>query len=195
MRLKIDLVKLAIGAILFVLLILSLIGCKVGEKAVNKYKESSEFPGDCADSFPVKTDSIYVEGGWVTDTIYNYDVQTLFDTVTQKIDTVIYKTKVINKLRVDTIRLTKEDSARIKQLLLENKELKYMHSKEIETLYKYLAESERKRKRNGKQALFGWGIISLSGLYHFRHHLLSLFSGPVAGGLKFIFGLFRRKKK
>jgi hypothetical protein len=34
------------------LLLICIFGCKIGEKAVKKYQESSQFAGDCADQFP-----------------------------------------------------------------------------------------------------------------------------------------------
>jgi len=54
----------------FLLLVWCLSGCKVGEKAVAKYKESSEFPADCATQFPVTV----TKGETVTDTIYGEEI-------------------------------------------------------------------------------------------------------------------------
>jgi len=54
----------------FLLLGWCLSGCKVGEKAVAKYKASSEFPADCATQFPVTV----TKGETVTDTIYGEEI-------------------------------------------------------------------------------------------------------------------------
>ncbi len=55
----------------FILLLLwCFSGCKIGEKAVAKYKGSSDFPADCATEFPVTV----TKGETVTDTIYGEEI-------------------------------------------------------------------------------------------------------------------------
>jgi len=192
---------ISVIVILLIAGLCGLSGCKFAEKAVAKYQASAAFPKACADSFPVVTDSIYVEGGWTTDSIYFYDTQTLFDTVTQKIDTVIYKTKVVTNRKVDTIRVTKEDSARLKQYILQLIVQTQVHKKEVELLTNQLAKSKaatenekRKTKRNAKQRNIGWGIIAAFAAYNFRHQLIGLLSGGFGKIGLFIFGLLKRKK-
>ena len=161
--------KLILGTIFFILLIWSLVGCK----AVEKYKASSAFPGDCADSFPVRIDTTFIEGKAVYDTVFSYDLQTITDTVVNEQETVIYRDiiKTVTVRRTDTIKLTKENTARVDQL---NRE-KDMYAKQITQLNEDLAESETKRKRNAKHR--NWLIALVVGftLFSFRHQIIKMF--------------------
>jgi hypothetical protein len=187
------------------LLLLLIFGCKTKEKAIKKWQGTSSFAKACADSFPVRVDSIYVEGGWITDTVWNYDTQTLFDTITQKVDTIIYKTKVVTNKRVDTLQITKEDSARLKQYQLELKEQAEMHEKEIALLNKYLEESKaetekekEKSRRNGKQrnVVVAIAAIYIAHRFGLFHKLIGLISGGIVPKFLGIFlGLFNKRKK
>jgi hypothetical protein len=187
------------------LLLLLIFGCKTKEKAIKKWQETSSFAKACADSFPVRVDSIYVEGGWITDTVWNYDTQTLFDTITQKVDTIIYKTKVVTNKRVDTLQITKEDSARLQQYQLELKEQAEMHEKEIALLNKYLEESKaetekekEKSRRNGKQrnVVVAIAAIYIAHRFGLFHKLIGLISGGIVPKFLGIFlGLFNKRKK
>jgi hypothetical protein len=205
------------------ILLLLIFGCKTKEKAIKKWQETSSFAKACADSFPVRVDSIYVEGGWITDTVWNYDTQTLFDTITQKVDTIIYKTKVVTNKRVDTLQITKEDSARLKQYQLELKEQAEMHEKEIALLNKYLEESKaetekeiallnkyleeskaetekekEKSRRNGKQrnVVVAIAAIYIAHRFGLFHKLIGLISGGIVPKFLGIFlGLFNKRKK
>jgi hypothetical protein len=67
---KMSVFAFAVQLAFFLLLIWCLSGCKVGEKAVVKYKASSEFSADCATEFPVTV----TQGETITDTIYGEEV-------------------------------------------------------------------------------------------------------------------------
>lgn len=115
---------LATGFILYLLLvILGFCSCK----AVEKYKASDNFAADCAAAFPVKTDSIYIEGATVHDTIttYNYGVDTIWAVVDSIRTQVVTKEKVVTRTvtvnRVDTVVKVKFDSAAVKVLMNELK--------------------------------------------------------------------------
>jgi hypothetical protein len=150
-----------------------LLFCIFGCKAVEKYKASSAFPGDCADSFPVRVDTTFIEGKAVYDTVFSYDLQTITDTVVNEQETVIYRDiiKTVTVRRTDTIKLTKENTARVEQL---NRE-KDMYAKQITQLNEDLAESETKRKRNAKHR--NWLIALVVGftVFSFRHQIIKMF--------------------
>jgi hypothetical protein len=67
---KMSVFAFAVQLAFFLLLIWCLSGCKVGEKAVTKYKASSDFPADCATEFPVTV----TQGETITDTIYGEEI-------------------------------------------------------------------------------------------------------------------------
>jgi predicted component of type VI protein secretion system len=119
MRHKIEIGELIIAALFFALLMFMLLGCKTGEKAVRKYKASSEFPGDCADKFPVKIDTTFIEGKATYDTIWSYDTNTITDTVINQQETTIYKDRIktvtVTVKKVDTIQVIKENTARVEE--------------------------------------------------------------------------------
>ena len=152
-----------------------LLFCIFGCKAVEKYKASSAFPGDCADSFPVRIDTTFIEGKAVYDTVFSYDLQTITDTVVNQQETIIYKDRVktvtVTKTRIDTLRIDGELTARIEQL---NRE-KDMYAKQITQLNEDLAESETKRKRNAKHR--NWLIALVVGftVFSFRHQIIKMF--------------------
>jgi hypothetical protein len=150
-----------------------LLFCIFGCKAVEKYKASPTFPKDCADSFPVRIDTTFIEGKAVYDTIFSYDLQTITDTVVNQQETTIYRDRVktVTVRRTDTIRLTKENTARIEQL---NRE-KVMDKAMIEQLNQYLKHSESKRKRNAKHR--NWLIALVVGFtaFSFRHQIIKMF--------------------
>jgi hypothetical protein len=203
---------LIIGVIIILLIagLGGLSGCKVAEKAVTKYKASAAFPGDCADEFPVtftpgKIDTIYGP------TVDCDSLSAIFDAYWRQKnatglapDTVYIEGKAIatpappNKkvpCPPSTIqRDTVESTARLEQVLRLLSEAKTLHQNEVQLLKTQLAESESKRKRNGKQRNFLGGLVAVFALWSFRHQLLSLLTGPVAGGLTAFLGLFRRKK-
>jgi len=169
MRTKIDLGKLIIAALFFAALMFTLLGCK----AVEKYKASSSFPKDCADNFPVKIDTTFIEGKAVYDTIFSYDLQTITDTVVNQQETVIYRDRVktVTVRRTDTIRLTKENTARVEQL---NRELAG-NQVVINELNQALKFSEGRRKRNAKHR--NWLIALVVGftVFSFRHQIIKMF--------------------
>ena len=170
MKQKIDLIKLAIGAMLFFLLMWSLIGCKT----VEKYKASSAFPKDCADKFPIRIDTTFIEGKATYDTVWNYDTQTLFDTVVNEKETIIYRDRVntITVRRTDTIKFTKENTARVEQL---NRELSG-NQVTISELNQALKFSEGRRWRNAKHRNWLIALIAVFTLYSFRHQIIRMFT-------------------
>ena len=206
MKTKIDLVKLAIGAIFFAILMWCALGCNVAEKAVKKYQASSAFPGDCADSFPIrfspgKIDTI--QGP----TVDCDSLSAIFDAYWRQKnatgtapDTVYIQGKAIatpappNKKapcppsthRVDTV----ENTAALQHVRKLLSEAKTMHQNEVKLLNKYLAKSQKKLSTRNKQALAGWGIIALLGIIHFRTQLAGLLTRPWS----LFLALFRRKK-
>jgi len=61
-----------ITAAVLLMIIAGLAGCNAGPKAIAKYKASSAFPRECADSFPIVNDTTYIQGQTITDTVIDY---------------------------------------------------------------------------------------------------------------------------
>jgi len=172
-----------------------LFGCKAGEKAVAKYKASSEFPKDCSDSFPITADTFLVEGKTIIDSAVHYEYVNVEvpgkDYVIEKLTT---KTVTVTKYRTDTIRVVKKDSAQIKHLNLVLLEQAENHIQRVAALE---ADNEKKAKKlDTRTGQRNWlaGILSIIAVYHFRSQIASFIGGPVGKLLALIAGLFKRKK-
>lgn len=131
-------------------------------KAVEKYKDSDSFAADCAEAFPVKTDSIYIEGQTVHDTVttYNYGVDTVVMVVDSLTTKFVYKdriiTKTINTVRVDTFTRAVENTALVTSLL-----------QEINQLEQDAAVRDYRIKRTRKWLWIGWGLALVAVLAFF----------------------------
>jgi hypothetical protein len=95
--------------------------CMTQQKAVDYLTKKQLLPQVCADSFPVRSDTIIKEGETIesvevwTDTLYvtdTIDNTSLPDTI-EKIKVL---TRVVTKYRVDTVVQTKENIARVAAL-------------------------------------------------------------------------------
>jgi hypothetical protein len=148
----IRIIGMVLTSVLIGSIILGLSGCK----AVEKYKHSDQFAADCADKFPVKTDTTFIEGLPVHDTLvtYNYGV----DTVTvikegQEIIRYVNRDRIINKTitirKTDTVRQYIENTARIAA-----------YQAEIDVSNKIIAKYKAKAKKRGKQALIAFSLLS-----------------------------------
>lgn len=146
--------------------------CLIGCGAVAKYKDSPKFAEDCAERFPVKVETVTIQGK--ADTIITPGVLVPCDTVTiLEHDTVTnVVTKRVTKVgkcppdtsinRTDTLIKTIENTARVKvleaQLNAANEANKCLAAK----------VKNRTKQRNW---LF-WILVAL-GVYSQRHRLIS----------------------
>lgn len=187
-----------IGITVTTIILLAMISGFAGCKAVEKYKQSPEFPADCAKEFPIKTDSIYIQGEEIHDTVTNYEYGNS-DTVIMVIDSIktqiIYTdrvlTKTIIKSRTDTIRTEKESTAAIEAIRRTAKMEIESLSDEIVRLDNQAGKDAKKIDWLAKQRNISFGIITLAGLYLFRHQIISLFSGWFG----FLASFIKRKKQ
>ena len=174
---KIDLSRACLAAFLmFVLLylLISLTGCKVGEKAINKYKASSEFPADCDSAFPIKTDTTFLPGIAVHDTSIHveYIDKPGKDYVIEKLTT---KTVTVTKRIRDTIKVTIESTAKYESL-------KRLHDEFSENFVNKVAGLEAKNNQlqkrlatRTKQRNWGFGLIAAFIAFSFRHRIVKMF--------------------
>lgn len=141
--------------------LLTLTGC-VTKSKVQKYLHSNpEFAaGYCAEAYPVTTDSIYIPGAIITDTLIN-EVERWIEVDCPPADTVNkiqwkIKTEVrtIEKRITDTIQVVKENTARVKKLELESLRL----SVDNQLLKNDLKEMTGKRNKN---MYWLWALITL----------------------------------
>jgi len=144
--------NLMLAAIFAALLLWCLSGCK----SIEKYKASNQFATDCADKFPVKTDSLYIEGEIKHDTLitYNYGVDTL-TMVKEGPEVIKYinRDRIVNKTvtirKTDTVIHYRENTARIAA-----------YQAEIATLSSDVAQWKGKAEKRGKQALIAISLLS-----------------------------------
>lgn len=150
-------------------------GCKIGEKAVNKYKHSSEFPKDCADEFPVKTDTVVIDGELRVDSAVHYEyVQVPVPGENSIIERLTTKTITVTKHRRDTIRVTVEDTRRVEQYKRVLDEQAEKHIKKVAGLESDLKAANRKVKTRSLQRNISWGLIALFIGWSFRSRITKL---------------------
>ena len=102
---------LVLGAIL-------LFGCNPAQKAANKLaKYPNEAAKFCAEKFPVKDDTLYLQGGVIIDTIVTVK-DSIIRVICPKADTVTivdtkvkFRTVTVDKTRIDTITVIRENKA------------------------------------------------------------------------------------
>jgi len=150
-------------------------GCKIGERAVNKYKDSSEFPKDCADEFPVKTDTVVIPGELRVDSAVHYEyVQVPVPGENSIIERLTTKTITVTKHRRDTIRVTIEDTRRVEQYKRVLDEQAENHIKKVAYLEADLKAANRKVKTRSLQRNISWGLIALFIAWSFRGRITKL---------------------
>ena len=194
---------LVIAYAIVILLCIFASGCspaKIRSKALDAYKASSKFPGDCADSFPPRIDTNYLPGIVVVDTFWydkskhpSWPVRGLPTWLPQK-DTTGQNFKVI-EIRTtvrDTLVLRVKDRAKeveLERQLTEQQEqavaiiedLKQQQKKELEKFLKGLDQVEKSGAKNAKrlatrtkQRNWLFFILLGAGLWQFRHLLIRL---------------------
>lgn len=136
--------------------------CMTPQKATGYLKEKGLLADTCAANYPVLPDTIYKEGEVIVettflpgDTIYNYDTLTQVEYVT-----VTAPTKVITRHKVDSVILTKVDSAKVAALQRSIDLLKVQVQQTESDLFK----AEDKAKDRGKTSLYsivGNGLLLL----------------------------------
>ena len=104
----------------YILILFLLSGCLTKEKALRKIEP--DLAKICADKFPVKDSTIYIKGDTIN-TIEFFENNTT-DTITKK-DTVRITltntvTKVVKQRITDTLRLVRENTARVATLQADN---------------------------------------------------------------------------
>lgn len=146
-----------------ILLAVLFTSCLTQQKAVDYLRKKQLLPQVCADSFPVKADTVIREGQTIetvevwTDTLYvtdTIDNTSLPDTI-EKIKVL---TRTVTKSRVDTLIQTKPDSAKIKAL-----QIKLAASEQK------AAKLETKFKANRQ---WKWGSLGVNALLIFLLGLL-----------------------
>ncbi len=211
-------------AIILGAIILGVAGCNSPKKAVAKYKASSAFPKDCADQFPpqitpgqtittpgpsVNCDSVQeaYNAFWESMlTAVNGDLKAMQDSIAAmqaRGETIPTKTVKCpdNTNRTDTAintaltehyrRLANEA---LQKAAADSTAMAAAHSKSISKLQSQLSHKSNQIKTRTRQRNVGWALLSLVGLYTFRHQLIGLLQGPIGSALSFILGLFRRKQ-
>ena len=136
--------------------------CMTPQKATSYLKEKGLLADTCAANYPVIPDTVYKEGELVIettflpgDTIYNYDTvtQTEFVHVTPPV-------KVITKTRIDSVVVSKIDSAKVAAA---NRKISLLE-KQIKDTEAELYKAEDKAKDRGKTSLYsivGNGLLLL----------------------------------
>jgi hypothetical protein len=105
-------------AYLIVLGAILLLGCNPAQKAARTLaKHPTEAAKFCAEKFPVKDDTLYLQGGVIIDTIVTVK-DSLIRVICPKADTVTvvdtkvkFRTVTVDKTRIDTITVIRENKA------------------------------------------------------------------------------------
>lgn len=152
----------ATAAIILILFSLATFTSCITKKKVQKYLHNNpEFSANyCAEAFPIKTDSIYIPGEIKTDTLIN-EVERYIEVDCPPADTINkiqwkIKTEIrtIERLRVDTIKLGKEVTAKVRALELANLRI----ANENEMLRNDLKAMTGKRNKN---MYWLWAVLAL----------------------------------
>mgnify|MGYP007125648050 CR=1 FL=1 len=159
---KTDKAKLILLLIWLAWVIFMVAGCMTPQKATGYLKEKGLLADTCAANYPVLPDTVYKEGEIIVettflpgDTLYNYDTVTQVEYVT-----VTAPTKVITRHKVDSVILTKVDSAKVAALQRSVDLLKVQVQQTEADLFK----AEDKAKDRGKASLYsilGNGLLLL----------------------------------
>jgi hypothetical protein len=107
---------IVLGAIL-------LLGCNPAQKAARIFNEDREAAAKyCAEKFPVKDDTLYLQGGIIIDTLIEVRDSLVrvicpkSDTITEVKQVVKFKTITVDKLRIDTVTVIRENKANTDRL-------------------------------------------------------------------------------
>lgn len=104
-----------------IIFLLLLTGCLSKQRALNKLEK--DLPKICADRFPVKDSTIYIKGDTIN-TVEFFEGQSdtviveTKDTVTLTVTKVV--TKVVTKTLHDTVKVVRENTARVAALQADN---------------------------------------------------------------------------
>ncbi len=173
MRTKIELTKIIIAALLFALICLCLFGCK----SVEKYKASSSFAADCAKEFPVKTDSIYIEGVETVDTVTQVIEITLpADRYTDTAIVTRTVTKTVTIRKVDTVTLTKVNTAAVEACKQEYKKVTGQLLRQLQDQDRAIGELTKKNGNRTTQRNWLAVVVACFVLWNFRHKIIGIFS-------------------
>jgi hypothetical protein len=216
MKSPIRLLGILITAVILSLIILGLAGCspaKIGDKAIAKYKASSQFPTDCDTQFPFQVTTGTTDTVTITNTVIDCDsLQAQYDAYWNAINAQQFNgmktladsiaamqargvpppSKKINcppsihTHRVDTI----ESSAKLIALQRQLAESQASHQSQLSTLQSKLQKKTTTLKKRNKQAAFMGGILSIFAIYTFRHQLIGLFGNFFT----LLAGLIKRKR-
>lgn len=113
-----DKTKLLIAYLVVIALVLFFSACNPTKKAARIFDEDRAAAAKyCAEKFPVKDDTLYLQGGIIVDTVVTVRDSLIrvicpkSDTVTEVKQVVRFKTITVDKLRVDTSIIIRPDSA------------------------------------------------------------------------------------
>lgn len=141
---------------LFFLLLLT--GCLTKEKALRKIEP--DLAKICADKFPVKDSTIYIKGDTIntveffenSDTVNVVKYDTVYNTVTNTV------TKVVKQRITDTLRLVRENTARVAALQADKEALQ-------DRLNKSIAYGEKWHNRAGDYLFWLIALVVLNLLF------------------------------
>ena len=117
----------------YILILFLLSGCLTKEKALRKIEP--DLAKICAEKFPVKDSTIYLPGDTIntvefyenSDTVNVIKYDTVYNTITNTV------TRVVKQRITDTLRLVRENTARVAALQADNAVLQDKLNKAIET--------------------------------------------------------------
>lgn len=121
-----DKAKLLLAYLAVIALLLIFAACNPTKKAARIFDEDRPAAAKyCAEKFPVKDDTLYLQGGVIVDTIITVKDSLIrvicpkSDTVTQVQQVVKFRTITVDKLRVDTVTVIRENKANTAHLEIE----------------------------------------------------------------------------
>ena len=200
-----------------IIIVLGFTSCKVGEKAVAKYKASPEFPQDCSDKFPPKFTAgtiVYVQGeehdcdsamrvytefweGLMASV--NGDNERLKDSLEAmqrrgvKIPTMKLVCPPSTHTR-DTVESTAKLEAQTRIFKAEMKVMADQHVKDGVQIENLSAENKALKSSKRKWFCMFWGAIAAAIVMIFRKPIFGAVTGGVSKIPTLISGLFRKKK-
>lgn len=125
-----DKAKLLLAYITLIGVMLWLAACNPSKKAARIFDQHPDKAAKyCAEKFPVKDDTLYLQGGVIVDTIIEVKDSLVrvicpkSDTVTEVKQVVRFRTVTVDKLRVDTVTVIRENKANT--AYLESEVVKY----------------------------------------------------------------------
>jgi hypothetical protein len=133
--------------------------CITPKKAVSYLKQKDLLDDTCAANYPVKADTVYREGEVIVVTEERIDTVQVTDTLVEGFPVMheIYRTRIVNRFKTDTVRIVKVDSAAVSAIRRELQKANATAKQHAEDAAKWKTKAQTRSK-------WQWGSIAVNAI-------------------------------